>query len=600
MANTTFTIRPSADGNQYSQYPLGDFNPVIPAPSNLVVTISGTDGVLSWGNTVPGATVRLQRSISINSGWENVATIAAGISTYTDGGLSAGAYYWRALHNNGVIDSAWSNTASGVVSTGAWQLPIGYFMQANQAMIRMYPRPDGEVSANAYHRKAYYDGVNQLQYRVPVGVAFGAPPYRFDVITGPSGLTVGQFYGLPDYGYVTWVPSGSVSNATVTIRVTDQQLSTIDVTWTVSTSSSTADFIFISNSGSNSNSGAIESPLQTIAGAFGATFSATANPGARAVLRAGTYVMPTYTDGSINSSYTSLEFHKTRKPLSLIAYTGEAVTISGTSSRIVCAGNTGEDAFFQNLNFSGFMSSANNYRLFWSYASRFTADNVQWSGAGQGAVGDDNATMFFSSIEGSVFADYLFIKNCGETGRTSGGANNYGFCSLYSRRYGLIEGCTFRGAAYAVAYVKGTNFDMCQRYNDFQSTSGSEIASEGFAPNGLPNRIEWCYNKLKANNGWSAHALESGMLNLWFKRNTCYGFQLEFNTPNANGPYQLQDNVIVSNQSTLVQSGTQVTNTGTECQGNTAAGIVNATTLELQGAYQTYDGRRGHKISQPA
>src|SRR5208337_3692923 len=124
-------------------------------------------------------------------------------------------------------------------------LPAGHWIAAKQAMIQVYPRPDSETNTWARHRWAYYDGVNAVQYKIPLGVSFGAFPYVFQLLSGPPGMTIGATYwqsgwSFPEalaagYGYLLWTPTASVTNATVSILVTDQQKNTLTITFTVST-----------------------------------------------------------------------------------------------------------------------------------------------------------------------------------------------------------------------------------------------------------------------------------------------------------------------------------------------------------------------------
>ena len=63
--------------------------------------------------------------------------------------------------------------------------PAGSWVPAKQAMIQVYPRPDTETNTWARHRWAYYDGTNAVQYRIPLGVSFGAFPYVYQLLLGP-------------------------------------------------------------------------------------------------------------------------------------------------------------------------------------------------------------------------------------------------------------------------------------------------------------------------------------------------------------------------------------------------------------------------------
>lgn len=599
MANTTFTIRPSSNGNQYSQYPNGDFNATPSAPGSFAASATGSDVDLTWTDTNSNsAQYQIERSANAID-WTTITTTNAGATSYQDLNVPAGLWYYRARARS-LANQLYSGYTSPPVSVsiqgGTWQLPSGYFMTANQAMMRIYPRPDGETSTNARHRWAYYDGSNNIPYRVPVGVAFGAPPFHFELLSGPSGMTIGADRWDTDYGVINWVPAGSVTGATVSVRVTDQQLNQITITWTVSTSSSTSHFMFVSNSGSDANSGAIGSPKQTLVGVFGSTYAASSNVGAKVYLRAGTYSLPAWTDTELGSTPT-MRLNSSTKPVALMAYPGESVTIPATNSMISMSGS-GHDSFISDILFTGYRAAQSNYQLiFLGPGQRTMCWNIDWTSPGQGTTGNDNATMFFGSAQGSSFIPYLYLKSCTENGRPSGGGNNYGFCSLYSRQYVLIENCQFAGYAAASFYIKGTNYDVCVRGCDSNAYSGYTMSC-GFSPVTDSNRIEFCYNKIKTANDSIFYPHEGGSVsNLWFVRNSLYSTRIEFAFPNS-GSYLIKDNAIVTNASPIIESGSQVTVQGTECQGTLSAGIMDSTSLNLTGAYRTnWLGRRGYEIS---
>jgi hypothetical protein len=525
-------------------------------------------------------------------------TLSTASLSFDDTSLTAATtrYYRVSAVDGNNNESAQSSVVSATTSSsGSWQLPATNYVAAKQSMIRIYPRPDAETSSSSRHRWAYYDGSNSVEYRIPIGVAFGAPPFHFEITAGPSGMAIGQTYGAANYGIVTWTPSGSETNRTCTVRVTDQQSNTLDITWTVTTSSSTSRFIFVNrDTGSDSNSGAIGSPKQSISNVFGSTYATTANAGAHVYLRGSgsAYTMPLYSDGEINSSYLSLQFNTTRKPMSLMAYPGESVTITG--NRLV-SGASASDMFLQGLTFDGF-PTVGNPRLFWFWSSRTTFDSISWINASIGTSQTDNATMLFGSRDGG--ASYNYIHSCSESGRVAGGDNNYGLCSVYSQQYLLIERCTLTGACGKGLYLKGTNVDATVRYNTITLTNAGSALLTGFAPDGFSNRIEICYNKVKTSGGISRYAFESSMSTLWHYRNSYYDTNIDVWAPASGGPYVFESNAIASNASPIVDTGSQITNLGTECQGTIAVGIMDSASLQLTGSFRTnHLGRRGHEVS---
>lgn len=564
-------------------------------PTGLQASVSGSDITLSWTDTNGGNAQHRIDTSPDNTNWTLLTTKNAGTNTHTILSASPGTTYYRVRAQIGASSSAYTSSASATVSGASWQLPTGYYMPAKQSMIVIYPRPDNETSTNARHRWAYYDGTNSVEYRIPVGVAFGSAPYRYQLTSAPSGMTIGETYGSANYGVIAWTPGGSVTGSSVNVRVTDQEGNYVDVAWTVSTSSATSRFMFVDEEGDNANSGSISSPKQTIAGVFGSTYAASSNAGVNLYLRAGTYTPPAWTDTELNEP--TLRFHATNKPVSLMAFPGESVTLT-MSATMLSVSPSGADTFMQGFICDGYRAADNNYRMCMiGPAVRCTFDSIDWINPGYGTAGDDNATMFYGPNPGS-FVNYLYIRNSGETGRSGGSlGNSYGLCSLYTRKYVLIEDCYFSGSADAALYVKGTNEDVCVRYCDVNSTAGY-VGSLGFSPLGDSNRIEFCYNKFKTNNDFAFYPHEAGAAeNVWVYRNSYYATSIQFAFPNTAGPYLVERNALMTNESPAVETGSQVTVSDTECHGNMSSGIMDSTTLLLQGSYLTnWRGRRGHEI----
>src|SRR5689334_3733291 len=83
-------------------------------------------------------------------------------------------------------------------SGSAWQLAAGHYETAKIPLEIIAPRA-GLTTANRYYKT--YPGI---AYRVPVVVLGGAFPFKFELLTAPSGMTIGQYDGDTDYGVINW------------------------------------------------------------------------------------------------------------------------------------------------------------------------------------------------------------------------------------------------------------------------------------------------------------------------------------------------------------------------------------------------------------
>jgi hypothetical protein len=491
----------------------------------------------------------------------------------------------------------------GVSVSGDWQLASGHFMPAKKSLVVVYPRPNTETETYARQRKAYYDGSNSIEYRVPVGVQFGAWPYHFEVTSGPSGMTVGAQYGDSNYGVVTWTPSGPASGTSVAVRVTDQESNYVDVTWTVTTSSSTSDFIFVSTSGNDSTGdGTIGSPFATLSKVMGATESSGAYPGRICYFRAGTYNVPT--QGQINPSY---------QPMSFLNYPGESVTFNCATARqnLAFGTNAGTNDFMmQGITLDGANSTATNYRTFWAggVSHRWCIDQVAITDPYNGSVGGDVTTGFFFDSPGTgVYRTYIYFNECTESGRSGSGGNAYSLLATYVCRYVLIERCTVSSGATQDIYLKASTRDATVRANSITNSgasgTGAALATGCQVDSGLANQdFEYCYNTIDAPD-YGALTFNYGYFSPgqhWAYRNSIRG-RIWLRADGA-GPYTLEQNAIENdttdgggNAQVSTQGSPTYTNTGTECQA--ASGVFDSGLL-LTGTYRTnYLGTRGAEIA---
>jgi hypothetical protein len=463
-----------------------------------------------------------------------------------------------------------SATAGGEVGG---QLAAGHWVPAKMSMLAVHPRPDSETGAYSgtiYDRCrwAYYDGVNSIPYEIPIAIQGGARPLRYQVIAGPSGMTIGQTYGSANYGVVRWTPTAAISTSsptTCTVRVTDQDGSVLDVTWTVATSSSTAQFVFISTTGSDANSGSISSPFRNMSKTIGSASSSTTFPARIVYMRAGSYATAAH-----SGQTGSFGPNRTLQPISYLAYPGEDVTISWAAGQWVDNGCTG--LFFagsasSRMIVNGSSSSAPETHTFQMHtASRCCWWNVDFTNPVSRVAG--NLTNS-SSIAGfnSGLKDYWAIIGCTESGRTSNSNNDMLFFCLFSVSRMVIERCVAAGQASFGPFIKDSNRFVTVFNNSFNlienAASGGGALLAGCQDNlQSSNNIEFCFNFVRGGaivmdfQGFASAGIQ------WCYRNTVY--RTDTNQPQAvlrnggSGPYTSENDVLVAKGPSLVGSGITV------------------------------------------
>jgi hypothetical protein len=158
-----------------------------------------------------------------------------------------------------------------------WQLEHGHY-QGHFPLHVIYPRPDAETEPYARHRHAHPG----LRYEIPIGVQFGAWPYRYELLEGPPGAHlvaptlhwdgVDKFVVPPGYGVVAWdVPAAAAAGPhTFRVRVYDQDHgrpspSYVDVTWTTAVGTDAFVFLDTLHGDDATADGSITAPFREIA-----------------------------------------------------------------------------------------------------------------------------------------------------------------------------------------------------------------------------------------------------------------------------------------------------------------------------------------------
>ncbi|HEY0705220.1 MAG TPA: Ig-like domain-containing protein, partial [Polyangia bacterium] len=90
------------------------------APSGLVATGGAGQATLNWVDNASNETgFKIERKLSsqADTSFAQIATVGAGIATYTNTSVAAGTYSYRVRANNAAGDSAYSNVATATVTT---------------------------------------------------------------------------------------------------------------------------------------------------------------------------------------------------------------------------------------------------------------------------------------------------------------------------------------------------------------------------------------------------------------------------------------------------------------------------------------------------
>ena len=99
-------------------------------PSGLIATAASSSAInLTWSNVADELGYRIERSLNGSSGWQDIGSTQADVTSFQDQGLAAGTtYFYRVLAFNGGGPSAYSNTANATTQTGSTPPPPGVLL----------------------------------------------------------------------------------------------------------------------------------------------------------------------------------------------------------------------------------------------------------------------------------------------------------------------------------------------------------------------------------------------------------------------------------------------------------------------------------------
>ncbi|MEJ2612154.1 MAG: hypothetical protein P8179_19310 [Candidatus Thiodiazotropha sp.] len=478
-------------------------------------------------------------------------------------------------------------------------LPEKNYVPAKMPMHPVYPRSDTETQEHARHRWAHPD----FRYEIPIGVQGGAWPFKYEIISGPPGSTIGQMYGDKNYGVVTWIPTASSGKVTFTIRVTDQELNTIDLSW--STTIDASQFLFIQDGWTGAKKGTISEPLEDVSDWYLDSDSDSTYANKIIVFRDGLYKLQG--DPSKNNN---VSINSGIKTPSLIGYPNEVPRIDCSSSRIFTRnGSSLKDIYIAGIRWEHARQDVPNAHFFWLTGN--TQRDTFWKNyfydMGPGTVGNDNTNAVFVSETSTLKEHFLFKHNTLDS-ITNGVGNNSGYFDLYIVNYVLMEENTAKNCITGHGFwaKDTTNFITIRGNNAYENNRGAQIVV-GMASDaqfGAPHDYEICWNRVVLPTGNSNQLLmQFSTENLWpgqhyneyIYRNTFVNGRTEIRFVGAE-KIEADANVIVSDA--LKRWDTSIMTTVIpNLTGGESAGITDSAGT-LIGEYRAkYLGRVGHEVS---
>lgn len=392
--NKTGIVLPNYDGTGDARLYPGGNKPVPTTEITDMAVVSKTASSVTLGWTGIGEVTTLERALTPGSFSVVQSGIAANATEVTDSGLSDGTeYHYRLTFASGTSNTVTVTTNASVLPS-SYQLSAGNYSPRNVDPILIHPRPDTETAAWAKHRR-HYPGIG---YRVPIGVAFGAGPQVFEIISAPAGSTIGEFLVVDgdrlvpneDYGVLKH-PGLSAGNYSFHVRVSFQDgFAPIDVQWTLEVTTTGTIFIDSVNGSDTTGDGTIGNPFQTINAWWKNDLADTTYSGFQVCYRSGTH-NATAENSNTGVDAGSWQLNGTDKPLVHYPHPAENVVLDMTNTTIgvggaapVGGGQHGSDMYFGAFEYlGGRLSTTDNPRQFYLFSAVASSKTYVAGGAGQ-------------------------------------------------------------------------------------------------------------------------------------------------------------------------------------------------------------------------
>ena len=494
------------------------------------------------------------------------------------------------------VVAAVSLSVAGVVSGAgegslpeSYQLPADNYVAAKRPLKIIQPHPTLTGASSVYSWAE--PGV---KYELPINAIFGAYPYSFTV-SGPSGMTIGEFYILDDdgvtlrrpanYGVVSFdVPATGMTSFSYTVTITDQQLNTENVTVNVTVDASK--YIHLKESAAEGGDGSSATPLNSFRDVWKDDVTDDTYAGKILRIHGGNYTL--YGDAENNN--VNVNFDGDIKPKIWVNQPGETPKFDCSQAKILYNGGNMDDSAFIGIRFENARSDVSNSHFFWTTSAVqrgiFWRNHFQY--LGEGTVGNDNAACIF--IPATSGSSYVIKDNTADTIEGP-------IYDTYNLVDSLFEGnLVSNSTSGQTHFIKGTTEYSCVRNEkavlNITGLHGLDLMMGQTGGDSHDN--EFCYNTVIMDDDANddalrvAWAVEPIHYNQWLYRNTLIGRTRHLHKDTTEWTYEKN---IHSDDLPTGSALTFIDNQVTPVSGINASGDLTGTTKE------SYLGTRGANIS---
>ena len=533
----------------------------------------------------------------------------------------------------------------------AYKLAAGHYVTKQFDMNFVCPRPDSETGSYsgtviARHRWAYYDGVNPVRYELPVVVFGGATPHIFELLRAPDGATIGNAINAAEHGVIKWTPTQAYPTsapAVFTVRVYDQDMSFIEMTWTVATSSSTTKFLFLNADTGNDTTGdgTISAPFRTIAKVTGTSISSVTYPARIVYMRGASanYTTMYHNDHPLKGVNDGTDKYicyldKAKVPIVFVSFPDENVTIDFSASEFKLTGSSHDFCFMGSstvplrmlgsatLSYEShniWLEQANRMIFSWIDIDNFVPRNRYHPTL----LGWTNFSPIFSpyaavggEAETAATRRYIVLHRINEINRNTAYPNDASIITAFGTHSVVMQFCSIdrqvAGGSQGVNF-KDSNWSTSVRYCDLRAEN-TYPAAITFSDQSNGGNNEIVYTKVKNKIFFNQQNTTTvGKVGIHYAgRCSVYSNYSGSGTDNnkairawgnAGATYTVENCVLVAYETPAYQSTTGIASTGNECHqtSGSADQPLDTTTMLLKNSttqYRTlYLGTRGAEIA---
>ena len=468
-------------------------------------------------------------------------------------------------------------TTAGVFMTrsaSGWQLSSGQFPPSRMAF--QWINPNG----NEGTRSAYLVKHSQFNYERAFTVGGGSPPYHFELVSPVTGVSVAKRAPSWNPYFYLWcdvtIDGTFTSGNSFTVRAWDQNLTSIDVTVTVTVDDNR--FVFVED-GATGGDGSFASPFEDTNDWYNSNDADTTHQNDIVVYRAGTYLIDNYDTGN-----SAMQMNA-NKPSGWIAFPGETVNFTMDSNIAFTDGT--DDWYFGRITYNGGDSTAGNSRTFAfvSAQSRIVQDRPRSINPVRGTAGNDNPAFLYGSGVGEDGRSNISLVDFYAEGYPPTPGQGVSVINTFDTNDSVVAGGTIRNC-------NGINIVWCKHGNKrfmYAGIDAYDLAGQDPARLFQPQQADaglyttlasdgvqyvGCKGYKAADGGPGDDVCETGDSNqLW---NTVYWDRMtvvgrtgfEGGSANTNGDVYMEDSIVINDQTPTIDVDYVTTDNATDTRAN--------------------------------